>query len=319
MEAIVQLNATVKIETPRRCRCNKKTRTQKVIMPKADQPMPSSPDLVHNILATKNVVQFTRHVVYLNAEDAAEILKHRNTHNRKVKWSNVKKIQKSIESREFTPNPSPIVFDEMGRLADGQTRLHAIVAAKYFSVPCIIMVGFPSQFMKNVDTDAVRRSIFDRMVLDGFDVTKRMVNICNGVINTAGTYSPSIALAEKTFSRYEKSIRWVDHNGGKLSMPILGVIVRAHSQGFNSDRIKRFLDIMNGESVLVNDWRDMLAVRFAGWYAPHGKSNPKDRKEIRARCEYVLGKYLFVNQVESQKIECATKELFPLEIDDLRN
>jgi hypothetical protein len=271
---------------------------------------------VKAIVASKTTANYGYHLCHITSEEAKEMLK-RNIGNRQMKKSNLKRIIESIVNGKYTPNPSPIVFDENMILVDGQTRLTAVSLVPGAMIPCIIVVGFPRKYMKNVDTDAIRRSIFDRMTIDGYKVTCQAVKICNAMINPKGSNSPSVDLAEKMFDKYGPSIVWTDEHRGDLATSVLGVVARAHAIGYSTERLRVFLALMNGEqNMMLNnvDWRDLMVIRFSAWYSKHGKSNPVHRAEIRAYCEFVLAKYLYANQTDSE-IKAADKELFPLPTD----
>lgn len=89
---------------------------------------------------------------------AEDILTH-DPVNREVRASNVKKLQREIEGGHWDPRKSPFMrFDAQGRLADGQHRCRAVIAA---GRPIVVhMVGLPDTI--GLDQGATR-SLADQL------------------------------------------------------------------------------------------------------------------------------------------------------------
>lgn len=90
----------------------------------------------------------------------------KNKNNRPVRQSKVEALARDMASGDWLQTGEPIKFNDLGDLADGQHRLHAVVAA---DTPVLLFVvrGIPAEAMAVMDTGA-RRTAADMLTLAGY-------------------------------------------------------------------------------------------------------------------------------------------------------
>ena len=93
-------------------------------------------------------------IVLITPELAAKILS-KNTSNRKISISTIKKYVESIKSGDWRLNGVPIIVAKDGRLVDGQHRLTAIIQANT-SIESIVVTGVDFDVFSTVDRGKVR-------------------------------------------------------------------------------------------------------------------------------------------------------------------
>lgn len=86
---------------------------------------------------------------------AAQTIFDGRAKNRPIKMRLVQKMSAEIQSGTFKPNGETCVFDENGRLIDGQNRMRScVVAGKPIVVYCVF--GIPTKFFPSFDQGAGR-------------------------------------------------------------------------------------------------------------------------------------------------------------------
>lgn len=98
--------------------------------------------------------------VTITPEDAAKILAERNRTNRKISKSHVAKLSKELSSGRWIFNGSPIKFNWLGELHDGQHRLEACVESGV-SIEVVVQFGIDPDSMDREDRVKPRTTIDD--------------------------------------------------------------------------------------------------------------------------------------------------------------
>lgn len=116
--------------------------------------------------------------------ELAKAMLERNTHNRPVSDSTVKYYAELIESGKWVFTGVPIIFDEKGRLLDGQQRLEAVVKAN-IAVPFDLRFNIPIAAFMAVDTGKKRQA-------------------CDALAISGEQYATPLAAAAKLLARWEE-------------------------------------------------------------------------------------------------------------------
>lgn len=108
--------------------------------------------------------------VYLSIEritpDVAAQMLETNIKNRKIKRVSLKMVEEAISNGEWSLNGEAIVFDESGKLIDGQHRLTSCVKTGK-SIDVIVVRGIREEAQDTIDNGA-RRQLSDYIKMDGY-------------------------------------------------------------------------------------------------------------------------------------------------------
>lgn len=87
-----------------------------------------------------------------------------NVANRDIRWWWVSALSDAIKRGEFEATHQGIAFDDMGRLADGQHRLYAVIESGV-SIPMMVSFGLPQSAVKLID-QGIKRTVSDILLVD---------------------------------------------------------------------------------------------------------------------------------------------------------
>lgn len=200
----------------------------------------------------------------------AQRLLERNIHNRKLSEKVITKYVAEMKAGEWRLTPGGIGFDDLGRLVDGQHRLHAI-ARSNVTVPMLVTLGLPSASQEKVDRQR-RRSLFDALYLAGLAVMRQEVEIatclCRRSLHSESGVVPSDFLVRQTLECHLGHIRAV-----MLCMKGANKSVRGLSQAsflaaatlyheINASKCAEFLEGVRTGAMIPEDHPAMRLRRF---------------------------------------------------------
>ena len=158
----------------------------------------------------------------------------RNLKNRSFRSSHVRYLRNVILSRLWQEDlPTPICFNEQGRLRDGQHRLMAIVEA---GVPCVLHVhtGVPDEAFAHIDCGMMRQ-LRDRITFHEDPKVNRLAcqivtswRMLDLEVDISGDHRSKINphVAETIWKRHEEAITAIvsiakSHQTGVSRVPVL--------------------------------------------------------------------------------------------------
>lgn len=143
--------------------------------------------------------------------ELAKAMLERNTHNRPVSNATVKYYADLITTGKWVFTGVPIIFDEKGRLLDGQQRLEAVIKAN-IGVPFDLRFNIPTAAFMAVDTGKKRQA-------------------CDALAISGEQYAVQLAAAAKLLARWEEGAFASRSHGvlhGRLSNMTILALVKAN-------------------------------------------------------------------------------------------
>jgi len=133
----------------------------------------------------------------ITPEQAAKYLTLNFTSNRRLSQTAVGKYVKIMKAGRWNVNCDAIGFDELGRMINGQHRLHGVIAFGE-AVDFLVVRGLAVESARGQDTGR-RRMMHDRITVDGLAITEKA---CASIRNAMTSYSTSqigtVAFSEQT-------------------------------------------------------------------------------------------------------------------------
>lgn len=179
----------------------------------------------------------------------------RNTANRGVKQSIVKKYAKAMKTGCWDLTHQGIAFDSNGVLTDGQHRLQAIIASG-----CSVEMNV-SRFSREVSRIHIdqhsRRSFADAMAIEsGGDINKNVVTIARAIMRLAShdRGTETIDEVKRMYPVIEKPVLFVDSYLGEStkgisSAPAKAAITLAWFYVNDIDRLSKFCLVFGGKEL----------------------------------------------------------------------
>lgn len=166
-------------------------------------------------------------LVTVTPEVAARWLEERNVRNRKPSQQRIARYKRLMEQGQWVFNGATVVFDADGRLADGQNRLHAIVAS---GVPqSVLVVSGVEPFIAQDTTDqGGKRTLGNQLDMRGEQNATNLATAIRVVyaIETAGELDSTNRTA--AVATIPELIATLDRNPRlRESMPVGGRVNKA--------------------------------------------------------------------------------------------
>lgn len=188
----------------------------------------------------------------------------KNVRNRSLRRLVVRQYANDMIGGRWHLTGEPIIFDELGRLANGQHRLHAcILAAIPFEAYVIIGVGTDAQ--KYMDSGA-KRGAHDAIALDGrTGDAKNVAAVTRGILQFSdGVQRPTQAEVVDFFDQNTDRLEWTTRTargvrtaiGGRVAT--YGVALWTLAEVNNEHATAFFNALENGEGLEAGDPRLVL-------------------------------------------------------------
>lgn len=226
--------------------------------------------------------------------------------NRAIKVQRVEAYARDMRNGEWTPGPQMIIFDTDGLLADGQHRLHAIVASQTTQT-FLVVRDVPRRYMLNIDRHGVR-STSDSMIIATGDasIDSQVAATCNALalhhgwgLGTKPTSSEALAI----YAAYGNAIRAANamagHSRGVSVAPYRAALVGAlqrYAGTKNFEAIGRFAAIVREGLVDTNAQADATNTALALRRTLNGETRERGSKPsahtIFHATEYAIAAFL---------------------------
>lgn len=167
----------------------------------------------------------TAQIMWVTPEIAREWLTNRGAKQRRIKHYHLRSMKEDILAGRFKFNGEPIIFDDQGRLIDGQHRCTAISETET-PILALVVRGIPPETYSTIDICAKR---------GGAD-TMASMRITNG---------KDVSGAIVLLIRYERGI--IGREQLVLSPPAIEEIVRKHPCLEDSARIARTVHVVRAK------------------------------------------------------------------------
>ena len=215
--------------------------------------------------------KITIEVEDITPEKAEKYLGHNFESNRNISRERVDAYKRDMEAHEWEFTGQTVVFDEKGRLVDGQHRLHAIVKSGE-SIRMIIVRGVSPDAVNFIDKNRVR-SFRDTMKITKNETVLRFPAVqsaINSMIKRETPLNPTESEKIWLFSKFEKECneleRVLPHTLRKpITADFRGACLGALIYGVPMEDIAEFVKVIrtrtpsmkyNDESALK--WEDAI-------------------------------------------------------------
>ena len=248
---------------------------------------------------------------FVSPQMATQLLE-RNV-NRKLRWPFIARLKSDIGGGSYLPTHQAIGIYEDGSLCDGQHRLTAI-AESGVGQWMWICYGIPLSSKLVIDS-GISRTDFDQLVLSGFEVTRKSVEIvkCNQEIKTGAALKMTRSEIAEFCERHREALAFTANltetkTRGVRQAAIGAVIFRA-TYTADRKRLREFFHVLTtGE---YERGSDEAALAFRNYLLNLTKGgNSTQRRAAYWKCESALMSFLQRNPVS--KIYAASSEQFPL-------
>lgn len=180
---------------------------------------------------------------------ASEFL-NSNKSNRKLRDGIVEKYADDMRNGRWTKCPMPICFYEDGDIADGQHRLWAIIESDT-TQEFPVLRGLSRTDGLNIDV-GLNRTLVDNAKISGIDkdLTNELIAVARAVevgerAGAAQSNTERLAMVEK----HREACKWAITNGprgkGFRNQLILGAVARAYYHENDTERLRRFCDLIS--------------------------------------------------------------------------
>lgn len=213
----------------------------------------------------QSVAQFRQ----ITPKDAKEMLKY-NEQNRRLDPETVSKYARDMKNGEWrTELAAPIVFDEDGKLREGQHRLHAILDS---GTPQIfLVVGNNPADAALIQGRVKQRNAYDQCIMAGVIDTKsrpKDFSIARHMLGVLGRQNPSDMELADFYHTYPEMFNFLQDTFGNTSKQGVSVAALQSAVGVavyyeNSSRLKDFVDVLL--SGIACGREDAGAVRVRDW------------------------------------------------------
>lgn len=117
------------------------------------------------LIRTSGLSNVTVSVEPVTADQAGAWLRDNNPQNRSIKKARVRLLEAELREGRYQLNGESVIFDENGKLVDGQHRLSAI-ANTGITVDCVIVRGVDPRARRTIDQGSIR-TISDDLQMEG--------------------------------------------------------------------------------------------------------------------------------------------------------
>jgi hypothetical protein len=252
-------------------------------------------------------------------DEAAEMLS-KNTRNRPLRPSHVRKLAREMTAGRFKLTHQGIAFNCDGTLLDGQHRLAAIVMA---GTPQVLMVttGVDSGAVMVIDEHAKRTPFDGMLIADGVpEGVKRMyTTIANAMANCgndrelASNIESKLVLRDFLVKHYEAITFSYDaclSHGTKRGITqasVIAVVARAWYTA-ERDRLRQFGDILY--TGMATSQKDRAAITLRNYLLNDPPIGSAGRLVVYKKTERALR--AFLDEQQLTKCTIAERELFPI-------
>ncbi len=251
--------------------------------------------------------------------------------NRNLVFRKIEQYAEMMKRGDWLMSGQGIVFDERGRLLDGQHRLHAIIRVD--QPVTILVVRNVRDIAQLVMDQGARRTPHDQIKLrEGFDVQPVHVAVAKSMIRSVGGEGvkareitlTDIQLLDRYYFKHRKAIefavgtywRGAKTIKGVTIAPVFAPVARAYYTN-DQEILRRFIDVVvtgmaeskdEGAAVVLRNY--LIAARDAG-KALSARAG-KDRYTIYKKSEVALRAFIAGETIQRLGQMTTEHELFPM-------
>jgi hypothetical protein len=250
--------------------------------------------------------------------------------NRNLRFVRIEQYEAMMRRGDWLQSGQGIIFDEKGRLLDGQHRLHAIIRA---DIPVLMLVVRNVRDVAQLVMDqGAKRALHDQIKLrEGFDCLPIHAGVAKAMFMSVG--GPNTKERERTvtdiqlmnsyYVKHHKAIEfavgnfWHSTIKGVTVAPVFAPLARAfYTQ--DTEQLTRFGHIVNtGMSTEGITGKDTAAVVLRNWLLARreqgkGARNGQERFTIYKKTEIALSAFLEGKSIQRLGQMQLEQELFPI-------
>lgn len=185
--------------------------------------------------------------VKIDSHKATKWLENMAT-NRLVSQNLVERYARDMRNGKWRKTGEPIIFDEDGKLVDGQHRMWAVIESGC-TIEMLVVRGVPLDAIHNIDTGKPRSTAQVMQILGGSNTVKTVsvARALDGVVSPGRVRNLSVDEVEAVLAKWP-GVKWILEQpgamkSGKLSQaPVLAAFAIVHSknQGLARDSWEAF-------------------------------------------------------------------------------
>lgn len=250
---------------------------------------------------------------------AAEMIDTKPDNQRNFKNAHIERIKTDMTEGRWKLTHQGVAFNTLGRLHDGQNRLHAVVRSGA-TVPVFVWFGAGRDPEMTVIDTHCTRNVIDAAKVNRQDLDSRMAStlqyairygVVNGQAIVAGmTHGRKLEL----FERYAGALRAVSEWFGHTKMakrvgsgPVRAAVFCATAH-VDVALLERFARVLSEQADPIPG--EGIAKRLRGLIV--GETNPVDRDIFLKTCRSILH---FVNQEDPGKLYACPDNPFPIDLN----
>ena len=243
---------------------------------------------------------------------ADEVMRKRNTLNRKVERRRVKRYARDMIDGNWHIAADDICFYANGRLANGQHRLLSVVESNT-SVLMAFKFGVEEAAIHAID-EGRTRSTSDVAKMQGIDAPAKLLSYTNYILEQGGVKEVLPRQSHISFfERHREAVEFVRRLKGTFGKsPIAAAIIRAYYNVADDDRsrLEEFINVL--QEGKYRDDADSAAIRLRDFIMSGRKSarSGSEREDLYRRTENAVFHFLNRNPVNCLKVR--SEELFLL-------
>lgn len=278
--------------------------------------LPIKPPATNYLRGPNNMV--TAWVVMTPALVAACLTDEINCHNRRMQLRNIDRCTRDLNEDHWHLHHQGIAFDTLGRLADGQNRLQAIVDSGK-TVQLMVTWNLAPEAQRALDTGKIRTA-HDQLIIADIIISNRLVavaNLMHAGLGSSGRDKLNMTVAQReTFVRtYWDGLEFVKNHfvGSRTVKNYPASVLAPFARAFYTQDLRKLRQAIEvlctrciDSSKLGPEYKNMLVL--IGRLDREGKSQRPP--QTYANTEYALGSLLAGRAVKH--IREATEELFAL-------
>lgn len=247
-------------------------------------------------------------------EKAASYLKRNVDNYRKLSRAKVSQYAEEMKAGKWQLNGETIVFDETGKLKDGQHRLAAIVSAKK-AVRMTIITGVADDV--TIYDSGMTRSVRQIANAEGHEITSTEAAVATAIVGRLGKATRGMVLdyISGHVDELKRAYRVCNAGGKGLSRRVSCVTAgyMMLRDGMKSFEVETFFKIFNSGNIIGTDGNEPSSALVARRMFEKYKSMPTNQRVVREQVDIMIQALQDFRKGKKRQLNYQIKEPLPSE------